>query len=452
MIRARKFRLYPTDAQASTLTAWESTLKFLWNLALEQRFLYSRERSDTGERGTKFGISKPSSMKICTAGKSEPHYVSVYDQQSNLTELRSADERVAAVPCRPEQILLQRLDKAWQSWWERRRSGARIDDGKPSFKGRRHTVGIEFVADDCRISDGEVRIPKLGTLKCVTDCEIGSDLKRVSITRDVDQWYVAVSYDAQPLPMPSEDGRPVVGIDRGVALFLADSEGRAVKADPRLAVLFDRLQTIRSAIGDKRYTRERIEATRTGRPAPVMKKRMRFLPKSKKLEKLELKHARLERELRRVRSESICLQALYYARTYRLIVIEKLATQNMTRSAAGTAEEPGANVAAKSGLNRAILNMGWADFASHLKMKAEEYGSTVLEVPPAYTSQTCSECGVVDRESRVSQSEFICTGCGYTCNADVNAARNILLRGLAGIVAKKKPAKKLRTVRKAVAA
>ncbi|MGH3165463.1 MAG: zinc ribbon domain-containing protein [Trebonia sp.] len=47
------------------------------------------------------------------------------------------------------------------------------------------------------------------------------------------------------------------------------------------------------------------------------------------------------------------------------------------------------------------------------------------KVDPAFTSQRCSACGHVDRKSRESQAVFRCTACGYSCNADVNAAKNI---------------------------
>ena len=97
----------------------------------------------------------------------------------------------------------------------------------------------------------------------------------------------------------------------------------------------------------------------------------------------------------------------------------------MTASAKGTAEAPGRNVRAKAGLNRSILASGWAGLASKLDYKAAE----LIEVDPAYTSQTCHECGQVAKESRRSQSKFECVGCGHQGNADVNAALNVKARG-----------------------
>jgi transposase len=95
---------------------------------------------------------------------------------------------------------------------------------------------------------------------------------------------------------------------------------------------------------------------------------------------------------------------------------------NMTRSAKGTAEQPGRNVRAKAGLNREISRSGWGPLVRRLEDQAP---GRVERVPPAYTSQRCSACGRVDGRSRESQARFRCTACGYAGNADVNAARNI---------------------------
>jgi putative transposase len=70
----------------------------------------------------------------------------------------------------------------------------------------------------------------------------------------------------------------------------------------------------------------------------------------------------------------------------------------------------------------AIGQAGWGLLVRRLEDKAP---GRVEKVPPAYTSQRCSACGHVDRKSRESQAVFRCTACGYACNADVNAARNI---------------------------
>ncbi len=110
------------------------------------------------------------------------------------------------------------------------------------------------------------------------------------------------------------------------------------------------------------------------------------------------------------------------ARRFDLIKVEDLRIRNMTQSAKGTRENPGRKVRQKAGLNRGILRSGWGLLVRRLEEKAP---GRVQKVNPAFTSQRCSACGLVDAKSRKSQARFVCTACGYACHADVNAARNI---------------------------
>ena len=110
------------------------------------------------------------------------------------------------------------------------------------------------------------------------------------------------------------------------------------------------------------------------------------------------------------------------ARRFDVIRVEDLKITNMTRSARGTQDDPGRNVRQKAGLNRGILGSGWGLLVRRLEDKAP---GRVEKVKPHYTSQRCSACGQVDRDSRESQAVFRCTACGFAGNADVNAAINI---------------------------
>lgn len=92
------------------------------------------------------------------------------------------------------------------------------------------------------------------------------------------------------------------------------------------------------------------------------------------------------------------------------------------RSARGTVESPGTNVAQKRGLNREIAKQGWSMFARRL---GDKIGDRLELVPAAFTSQRCHECGHTASENRAGQARFRCVKCGHTANADVNAAKNI---------------------------
>ncbi|HII3592132.1 TPA: RNA-guided endonuclease InsQ/TnpB family protein, partial [Klebsiella pneumoniae] len=117
------------------------------------------------------------------------------------------------------------------------------------------------------------------------------------------------------------------------------------------------------------------------------------------------------------------------SKNHAMIVIEDLKVGNMSKSAKGTSEQHGRNVRAKSGLNRSILDQGWYEMRRQLEYKQLWRGGHVIALPPAYTSQRCACCGHTAKENRQTQSKFVCQVCGYTENADINGARNILAAG-----------------------
>ena len=93
-------------------------------------------------------------------------------------------------------------------------------------------------------------------------------------------------------------------------------------------------------------------------------------------------------------------------RRFDVIRVEDLQITNMTRSAKGTLEKPGRNVRQKTGLNRVILRSGWGLLVRRLEEKAP---GRVEKINPAFTSQRCSACGQMDRDSRENQAVFRCT-------------------------------------------
>ena len=118
-------------------------------------------------------------------------------------------------------------------------------------------------------------------------------------------------------------------------------------------------------------------------------------------------------------------------RNHQLVAIEDTQTRNMVRSAKGTVENPGANVRQKASLNRSILYQGWYGIRSKLDYKCQWQGRTLIALPAMNTSRLCGRCGSIDPRNRRSQAVFHCQGCGYSINADVNAAENIRRQGMA---------------------
>jgi putative transposase len=117
-----------------------------------------------------------------------------------------------------------------------------------------------------------------------------------------------------------------------------------------------------------------------------------------------------------------------------MVLVEDLKVSNMSRSAAGTVEQPGRNVKQKAGLNRSILDQGWAEIRRQLEYKMTWAGGQLLEVPPQNTSRACPQCGQVSKDNRKSQARFLCVERGDEENADLVAAIYIKRAGYARLV------------------
>jgi putative transposase len=154
----------------------------------------------------------------------------------------------------------------------------------------------------------------------------------------------------------------------------------------------------------------------------MQRKLARAARNSNRRARVKAQVARLDARQTDIRKDWCEKTSTSLARRFDVIRVEDLRIGNMTQSAKGTAQEPGKNVRQKSGLNREILASGWGRLVRRLEDKAP---GRVERIHPAYTSQQCSACGHIAAESRKSQALFVCVACGYACNADVNAARNI---------------------------
>jgi putative transposase len=153
--------------------------------------------------------------------------------------------------------------------------------------------------------------------------------------------------------------------------------------------------------------------------------------------------AAIHAKVRRQRLDHAHKTALALVRRYDLIACEDLRIANMTRTPAPKPDGHGGylpnGAAAKTGLNRSILDTGWGVFLSILSAKAESAGRILIAVSPANTSRTCPKCSHCAADNRLTQAKFACVACGHTDHADVNAAINILRAGLALQTRSEKP-------------
>ena len=221
------------------------------------------------------------------------------------------------------------------------------------------------------------------------------EAKTFRVTFRNGQWHIA--FAVIPVPAPAPGTGEVIGIDRGVTITAALSDGRKLNC-PQL--------TVKERAQIRKHQRRAARAPK-GSAAKAAEHSM---------------VARLKAREANRRKDWCEKTSTMLARSYDLIRFEKLNIRNMTRSAKGTVEQPGKNVPQKSGLNRSILAQGWGLLRQRTEHKAP---GRVEDVPAPYTSLRCSACGWIDENSRKSQAEFACSSCGFTCNADTNASINV---------------------------
>ncbi|MGZ3520425.1 MAG: RNA-guided endonuclease InsQ/TnpB family protein [Vulcanimicrobiaceae bacterium] len=214
-----------------------------------------------------------------------------------------------------------------------------------------------------------------------------------------DRWYAQFECQREIVALAAAGA---VGLDRGVAVLLATSNGDLIE-NPR-------------HIDAARLHLERAQRI-------VAKRKRRGKNRGKAVNAL----ARLDEKVQRQRRDHAHKVWRHIVNAFGAIAPEKLQIRGMTRSAKGSIEKPGRNVAAKAGLNRALLDAGFGQIAQLIAEKAESAARQVIYVDPKYTSQTCAARGHVAAESR-SGIRFACVTCSHVDHADVNAARVILKR------------------------
>ena len=362
MIRTYKRKLKLTKSQEQRISSWIGACRVVYNLALE---------------------IKIESWKKLQKG------VSQYDLQAQLPALREELAWMKDVDSQSLQNVLKRLDLAYKSFFK--------GGGFPKWANKRDFRSIHIQRIKC--CEHTVNIPKIGDLKLFKDSPIVGHPRTAKIIKEPTGYFICIQCDQVPVKFVSEN--QAIGLDMGIAHFCIDSNGKFVpnkkhfKTHERHLRIANR-SLARKKKGSNRWTRQ-----------------------AKKL-------SRLHHTIANVRKDFLHKESTRIAKQNSMVYMEDLKIKNMSKSAKGTAEEHGKNVAAKSGLNRSILDCGWGNFGTMLEYKTE-----VLKVNPKHTSQICSYCGHKDAKNRLSQSKFVCTSCAHTSNADVNAAKNILSRGTA---------------------
>ena len=370
MYTSIKVRIYPNNIQKSIIDTNINCCRYVYNRML----------------ALKMNAYNKFNMKV-----------SVFRLSNHITRIKKRDAYLWLKDANRTSLTqsILDIDRAYKNFLKHKM-------GYPKFKSKHNSIQSCRYVDTVRIKDNKIFIAKARWVKVKgLRPEIKGEVKRITVSRETERYYAAILIDDGIKEIKIDNNGKKIGIDLGVNVFAATSNGDKYKP-----------------LDLKEDINKLKKAQRS-----LSRKKLGSKNRHKSKIKLALKHIKISNK----RKDYLHKLSTFFSEN-QTVVVEDLRIKNMSKSAKGTIENPRRNVRAKSGLNRVILQQGWYGFTEMLQYKLERRGGTLIRVDPKYTSQKCSSCGHVSKNNRKSQSHFICEECGFTKNADINAAINIAAR------------------------
>jgi putative transposase len=364
--QAFRYELAPTSEQRVTLANHAGAARWAWNWGLAVRRKAWHRRRQT--------LSAVELHRLLNRLKHTPRFAWLYEVSK----------------CAPQEALRD-LDRAYANYWRGQKNGRRV--GFPRFKKRGRCPERFRLTGAIRVEHGGVVLPRIG--RVATKEETGKFKGRIlsaTCRREADRWYVAINVEVERRDPVAVDG-PVVGVDRGVAVFAVCSDASRIDGPRALSRSLRRLKR-------RSRTVSRKQSGSTNR------------------RKSALALARLHRRIRNQRLDALHKATTALAKTKSVIVVEDLHVAGMVRN---------------RHLARAISDQGWAEFHRQLAYKCQWHGSRLLVAPRFYpSSKACSGCGLAKAELPLNVRTFRCEACGLVIDRDQNAARNLAALAASG--------------------
>lgn len=384
-LRKTTYRLYPTPKQSLALDALLRSHQQLYNAALEERIsAWSKARKS----------------------------ISYADQCKSLTQLRADLPEWALANCSSQQMTLRRLNKAFQAFFRRVKAGQ--EPGFPRFKSLARFPGFSFKGhgDGWRFTPGadwrhgSLRLSGVGQIRARGQSRQGGEIRASDLLHKDGCWYLSLTV-AVAQPVRERTGHGAMAYDWGVDTFLSGITHSG--------------QTV--SLENPRWWGQAKDEIVALQQAVSLKANRRSNRRKKAVRRLAAARAKWARR----RMDWAHQQTAELASRFALVATEELTIKNMTRSAKGTAEEPGQQVAQKAGLNREILDTAPGLFTSLLRYKVQETGGEWVQAPTKQLkpSQRCPSCWRVEKK-KLSQRVHACVHCGHTEPRDTASARVVL--------------------------
>jgi putative transposase len=309
--------------------------------------------------------------------------INSYSQMVQLPDVKKTNPEYADVGSQVLQDVLERLDRAYKGFFRRLNGNGKA--GFPRFKSRDRYDSFTLKQTGWKLDGRYLTIRNVGRFKIRLSRQIEGTIKTITIRRQVDKWYACFSCDNVPeRKLPESD--KAIGLDVGIKSFLVDSEGNSV----------DNPQFFRQSEKQLRVRQRRLARRKKG---------------GSNRRKARIQVSKAHEKVKNQRSDFLHKLANQYIRNYGIICVEDLNIKGMVRN---------------HHLAKSISDASWGKFIGLMECKAEEAGRTLIRIPRFEpSSKTCSECGAVNRELKLSDRQWVCQSCGTLHDRDFNAAKNI---------------------------
>lgn len=255
-----------------------------------------------------------------------------------------------------------------------------------------------------------MKLPKLGHVKTSkTSCLKDTEIRFYTVERDsTNRWYVTLQVKASVTDF--EKTNKIVGLDLGLTDMTVSSDG--FKSGRFLETELENEIKSKQRIHSKRRHRAKVEIADDKNKQVITP---RTISDFSNVEKARVTKAKLQKHLANKRKDFLHKLTTDLVRNYDVIVIEDIKAKKMIRN---------------SHLAKSISNAAWREFRIMLDYKCRWYGKQLIIVQPNYTSRECSNCHHDSGVKTLDIREWTCDNCGSHHDRDINAAKNILAKGL----------------------
>ena len=340
--------------------------------------------------------------------KKEKELMFEYEMDREITNMKEEYPFLKQSPAQSLQQIARKLDRSLKLYLKHRKEGV----GFPRFKKKSRYDGILIFPQGFKFDGNKLRLPKIGWVRIKDKItkkpeweKIKETAKQVWVKEEPDGFYVYIVYEKEK--EEKEKNGKIVGIDVGIKSTITMSNGETLSMDKdKIMRLVDKIERLQSIIDKKREINKK-----------------RGIKYSKRVEELQRKRDRMFKKVKNIKRDFYYKAVNHILNSHEYVVVEDLNLKELK-------EHEGENKVVDRKVHKYLQYISLGELYRVMDWKAKLFGRVVIKVDPKHTSKTCSRCGYINHDLRLSDRTFICPSCSLKIDRDLNASINILNRGL----------------------